>query len=200
MAVVVVLPCVPAIASRRRCEQSSASSSPRWITVWPRSRARASSGLSSGTAVETTTSASGGTWSASWPSCGLDAGSPEALHVGGLGAVGAAHLGAELLRDQRQPAHPGAADRDEVEPPPLHLSHAPRPSGPRARSARRRRAWPADAPRSTSTAAGPRRRAAPRSRRSAAAGVSSRSGITTAAPPSAIQRALVVWWSPVACG
>ena len=43
-------------------------------------------------------------------------------------------------------------------------------------------------------------RAPRRSRRAGAAGVSSASGRTRAAPRSAIQRALVVWWSPEACG
>jgi hypothetical protein len=70
IAAVVVLPWVPATASSLRRPQSSASSSPRWITGWPRSLARRSSGLSSGTAVETTTSASAGTRSASCPSLG----------------------------------------------------------------------------------------------------------------------------------
>ena len=36
--------------------------------------------------------------------------------IGGLGAIGAGHLGAELAGHQRQPAHPGAAHADEVQP------------------------------------------------------------------------------------
>ena len=70
VAVVVVLPWVPATAISRFSEQSSASSSPRCVTRWPRSRARASSGFESGIAVETTTSASAGTASASGPTRG----------------------------------------------------------------------------------------------------------------------------------
>ena len=67
---VVVLPWVPetAIVGRRRV--SSPSSSARCSSRWPRSRAIARSGFSGGIAVETTTSASGGTLAASWPSCG----------------------------------------------------------------------------------------------------------------------------------
>ena len=70
IAVVVVLPWVPATAISRFSAQSSASSSPRWITAAPRSRASASSGLSSPIAVETTTSAPSGRLAASWPTRG----------------------------------------------------------------------------------------------------------------------------------
>ena len=70
IAVVVVLPWVPAIAISRFSAQSSASSSPRWIGSTPRSRASASSGLSSPIAVETTTSAPSGRLAASWPTAG----------------------------------------------------------------------------------------------------------------------------------
>ncbi len=70
IAVVVVLPWVPATARSLPRSASSASSSPRWRTRCPRSRARASSGLSSPIAVETMTSASSGTRAASWPIAG----------------------------------------------------------------------------------------------------------------------------------
>jgi hypothetical protein len=70
IAAVVVLPWVPAIAISRFSAQSSANSSPRWSTRWPRSRAIASSGFCSEIAVETTTSASAGTLPASWPITG----------------------------------------------------------------------------------------------------------------------------------
>ncbi len=65
IAVVVVLPWVPAIAINRFSAQSSASRAPRWIGSTPRSRASASSGLSAPIAVETTTSAPCGRLSAS---------------------------------------------------------------------------------------------------------------------------------------
>ena len=45
IAVVVVLPWVPATAIRRFSAQSSASSSPRWMTRWPRSRAHRQLGV-----------------------------------------------------------------------------------------------------------------------------------------------------------
>ena len=66
----VVLPCVPPTAIVRFIRDSSPSRSPRWRTVAPASRAAASSGLSSGIAVETTTSAPSGRLAASWPMTG----------------------------------------------------------------------------------------------------------------------------------
>ena len=63
---VVVLPWVPEIAIARLSRETSPRRSPRW-----RSRPAAlSSGLSSGIAVETTTSAPSGTFAASWPITG----------------------------------------------------------------------------------------------------------------------------------
>ena len=70
IAAVVVFPWVPATASNRFSAQSSARSSPRWRTRRPRSRASASSGLSSAIAVETMTSAPSGRFAASWPTAG----------------------------------------------------------------------------------------------------------------------------------
>ena len=67
---VVVLPCVPATAIARFSEATWPSSVPRWITSRPASRAAASSGLSAGMAVETTSSAPSGTLAASWPMAG----------------------------------------------------------------------------------------------------------------------------------
>ena len=64
MAAVVVLPCAPATTIAGRSETSSASSSPRFRA---RSPAAASSGFSGPTAEDTTTSTSGGTFSAAWP-------------------------------------------------------------------------------------------------------------------------------------
>ncbi len=70
MLVVVVLPCVPATAMARRPPISAASASERCTTGMPRSRAAASSGLSSRMALETTMElAPSGTCSAAWPTC-----------------------------------------------------------------------------------------------------------------------------------
>ena len=48
---------------------------------------------------------------------------PEASEVGALGAVAARHLGAELAGHEREPAHAGAADGDEVEPSARETGH-----------------------------------------------------------------------------
>src|SRR5690606_34774510 len=69
MAVVVVLPWVPATAMPNRPLKSRARSSPREMMGMPRSRAATTSGLTAGTALETTTvsGASCSTWAARWP-------------------------------------------------------------------------------------------------------------------------------------
>ena len=98
IAVVVVLPWVPATAISRFSAQSSASSAPRWSTAAPRSRASASSGFSSPIAVETTTSAPSGRLAASWPTSGSSPARPQALHIRGVGAVAAGDRRAEPRR------------------------------------------------------------------------------------------------------
>jgi hypothetical protein len=40
---------------------------------------------------------------------------PQVLHIGAVGPVGAADGRAQPVADERQAAHPGAADRDEVQ-------------------------------------------------------------------------------------
>jgi hypothetical protein len=65
--VVVVLPCVPAMATQLLKRISSASISARRTTGRRFSRAMASSGLSRLIAVETTTSSAPSTFSARWP-------------------------------------------------------------------------------------------------------------------------------------
>ena len=65
----VVLPWVPATAMPCWKRNSSASISARRTTGSPSSPARTSSGLSSGTAVEMTTTSASSTWRASWPRC-----------------------------------------------------------------------------------------------------------------------------------
>src|SRR4029450_14080730 len=102
---------------------------------------------------------------------GRDPGGAQRLEVSGLAPVGAGHLRPERLADEGEAAHPGTADRDEVQPAALHaveLSHWTPPRAPLARSAAPRPASPACVPRSTTAAAGPRRRAAPTPRPSAA--------------------------------
>ena len=69
---VVVLPCVPAMASVRFSALTSASSSLRCSSRSPRAAAAARSGLSAAMAVDTTTSTSSpaGMFSAAWPMTG----------------------------------------------------------------------------------------------------------------------------------
>jgi hypothetical protein len=67
---VVVFPCVPPTAIVLFIRDSSARRSPRWRTVACAALAASSSGLSSGMALETTTSAPAGTFAASWPVAG----------------------------------------------------------------------------------------------------------------------------------
>ena len=82
----------------------------------------------------------------------LDPGLAQPLRVGRAArAVRARHRRAELLRDQRQPAHPRAADADEVQGPvlpwPIHgaagyASRALRPVRRSTSGCRRRPPWP----------------------------------------------------------
>ena len=177
---VVVLPWVPATAIRRRSAQSSASSSPRWITRWPRSRARASSGLSSAIARRDDDLGARRDALGVVADPRLEPGGAQPLQVGALGAVAAGHRGAELVADERQAAHPGAADRDEVQ---LARRSSRRSSMHRKACADRARAAPsatrvggvgagerARRPR-PSARAGPDRRAARRRARASRAGV-----------------------------
>ena len=92
----VVLPWVPETAIVGLSRVSSASRSARCSSGAPVVR----SGLSGAIALEYTTSAPAGTFSAAWPSSD---------------AVRAGDLGAEDAGDLREPAHPDAADADEVE-------------------------------------------------------------------------------------
>ncbi len=49
----------------------------------------------------------------------------QPLHIRGVAAVAAGHARAELGADQRQPAHPGTTDADEVQPPGSPVAHVP---------------------------------------------------------------------------
>ena len=78
-----------------------------------------------------------------------DAGRAQLVEVRGLGRVAAAHLGAQRLRDQGEPAHAGAADADEVQLAPRAIGRSAgaspveppaAPPAPRRRSAAPRRA------------------------------------------------------------
>ena len=194
IAAVVVLPWVPATAIRRFSAQSRASSSPRCIDSRPRSRASSSSGLSSAIAVETTTSASVGDVGGVVADRGLEPGVAQPLQIGGVGAVAAGDRRPEAGADERQAAHPGAADADEVEPTPARpLSHAR--AAPRTSSAIRRAASGlARAAEATTIAAS--RASSPSSAPTSAAqppGVIAASATTVAAPASAIQAALALW-------
>jgi hypothetical protein len=59
----------------------------------------------------------------------LDPRGTQRLAVARLGAVRPRHGGPERARDQRQAAHPGAADPDEVQSPAVPGSHAGEVSG-----------------------------------------------------------------------
>ena len=88
---------------------------PRWITGAPAARAAASSGLSSGMAVDTTTSAPSGTFSAAWPIAGSIPPARRRARVGRLRAVGARDLCAQPGAHRGQPAHARPADADEMQ-------------------------------------------------------------------------------------
>jgi hypothetical protein len=65
--VVVVLPCVPATATTRRPCMTDSSAADRGSSRSPRAVASTTSGLSSRTAVETTTVSASATWEAACP-------------------------------------------------------------------------------------------------------------------------------------
>ncbi len=112
--VVVVLPCVPAMATQVLKRMSSASISARRTTGRRFSRAATSSGLSRLIAVETTTTAASPRFLASWPTCTGDALVAQALHIGAVGGVRALHLVAEVDEHLGDAGHADAADADEV--------------------------------------------------------------------------------------
>jgi len=173
-----------AIASRRRCEQSSRGAR-RGGSLAGRVAARASSGCPPDGGGDHHLRV-GGTCSASCPDAARSSGA-QALHVDDS-AVGALTSAPSCLQTSARPSS-RRRDGDEVESARMHLSHRGFQHLVAIRSAAS-----GLANRRAATAISrscPRRRAARRSRRSGA-GVSSLSGITTAAPPSAIQRALAV--------
>ena len=137
IAAVVVLPCAPATTIDGRSATSSASSSPRLLTSRP-----AISGLSGAIALETITSPPSGTLRSRGRSR-PERRRLEPLDVRGARAVRAADLRPPRARDERERAHPGAADPDEPEAPTLEQarsaprrSRRPRPGARRAASPR----------------------------------------------------------------
>ena len=115
--VVVVLPCVPAIAMPYFMRISSASISARGMTGILSSRARATSGLANATADEmTSTSTPSSTWVAS---CGpVTMCAPRSDEATGgvvLVQVGSGHAIAEREQHLGDAAHADPADADEVD-------------------------------------------------------------------------------------
>ena len=196
--VVVVLPCVPAIAMPCFRRISSASISARGTTGMPRSRAATTSGLSAVTAVDTTTTSASAMFAGGVAERDPCAELGEAPRHRAVREVRAGH--AIALRQQHlgDAAHAGAADADEMHALDLVL-HRPRASATHAR----RRGPPRPL----------RRPAAPRSPSPADAPASSRAGMrpgvpacssacgTSSAPPASTRkRALCVCSSAIAPG
>jgi hypothetical protein len=113
--VVVVLPCVPAMAMPCFRRISSASITARGTTGMRAARAAITSGLSPFTAVEVTTASAPAMWFASWPTCHADAQRGQALQGGAVALVAAGDAVAQVVQDLGDAAHAGAADADEVD-------------------------------------------------------------------------------------
>ena len=113
--VVVVLPCVPAIATQRFSRISSASISARRTTGRRFARAAASSGLSRLIAVETTTTSRLAEIVRLVADRDGRALVAQALHVGDVGGVRALHRVAEIDQHLGDAAHADAADADEMD-------------------------------------------------------------------------------------
>ena len=112
--VVVVLPCVPAMAMPCFRRISSASISARGTTGMRFARAATTSGLSACTAVEVTTASAPAMCAASWPTKTV---MPRPARRRGRRAVrqvGARDLVAEVEQHFGDAAHAGAADADEM--------------------------------------------------------------------------------------
>ena len=111
----VVLPCVPAMAMPCFRRISSASISARGTTGMRRARAAITSGLSSFTAVDTTTTSAPAMFSARCP-IATRAPSPARRRVAAfVGQVRAADLVAEVEQHLGDAAHAGTADADEMD-------------------------------------------------------------------------------------
>ena len=130
---VVVLPWVPVTARQRRSAAISASRSARCSS---RSAAGAL-GVPGRDRGRVDDLGAGGDVAGGVAEDRLDPVLAQPLGVARLGSVRAGHRGAELVGDQRQTAHPGAADADEVQPAPVPVlcrrSQATRLSGRRLR-------------------------------------------------------------------
>ena len=188
--------------------QSSASSSPRWITRWPRSRARASSGLSSRDRGRDDDLGARRDGVGVVADARLEPGRAQALQVGALGAVAAGDPRRRAAR-RRGPGRSSRRRRCAMKcsSRPLQSGSAIsarqlRGSPPRSSSATR----PAASGRASAREAAPIRAEPVRSPSSAGdlarsrAGSSSASSSATAAPAGAIHSALACWWRAAACG
>ena len=147
-----------------------------------------------------------GRLAASWPTTGVDPRLPQPLHVRGVGAVAAADRGAEPAQTSARPLIPAppmpmkcslpspAQSRSSPSPRAAAQDLVGDPRAPRrgfasdAEAADHRRQPRLVAEQGADLGGEARRRSSPRPRS------------TTAAPASAIQAALAVWWSAVACG
>src|SRR5262249_14090013 len=128
----------------------------------------------------------------------------QALGVGAVRLVGPADLRPQRPRQAGVAAHARAADADEVQAAPLpgQRADAHRLAASSSSPATSAAAWGrASLPEALAIAARRERSASSdatsRARRE---GVSSSSGITTAAPAADIQAALALWWPPAAWG
>ena len=134
MLAVVVFPCVPATATHGFSRDTSPSRSPRWSTALRQRARRRAPGCPRRSPSRPPPRRPPAGWRRRARSPALDPGGAQPLAVRRLGAVGARHLGAQRARDERQAAHPGAADPDEVQPPagPWSAGHSARTLAARA--------------------------------------------------------------------
>ena len=209
--VVVVLPCVPAIASDHLSRISSPSISARRTTGMRRALAAMTSELSGLTAEEITTTSAAPRFSAFVSDGHRNPEIDEPTNIGAVGQVTALYLIAEIVQYLGDAAHPDPADADEMDA--VRSSAAGLSCRPPVRPGRhdraRRRAARGRAPRRAGRI---RRRAEQRSVNAAwspsrfsrwrakVSGRSSDCAMTHPAPASAKARAFAAWWSSVACG
>jgi hypothetical protein len=115
MLVVVVLPCIPAMAMPNFSRISSASISARWMTGILRARASSTSGLSLATAELVTTTSLPATFSAAWPINHRAQSGLQAFRRGAGAQVRARDRIAHGEQDLGDTAHANAADAEEVD-------------------------------------------------------------------------------------
>src|SRR6516162_744967 len=113
MDVVVVLPCVPAMATQLLSRISSASISARRATGRRCARAAMSSGLSGLIAEEMTTTLASERFSTAWL-IAIFTPLSQAFDIGVLGLIGPLHRVTEVHQHLGEAAHADAADADEM--------------------------------------------------------------------------------------